>query len=225
MSAPPPPESPSGIFVSDFDGTMTEHDFFELVRRAWPIPVDEDPWERYVAGEITHFAALAAIFGRIRASEQELRQLVARMELDPHLPAAIARLRAAGWQIEIASAGCDWYIRQLLAPVADAVTWHANPGEYAPRDGLTMTLPQHSPYCCTEVGIDKSAVVRAALARAERVAFAGDGRPDLAPALLVPPERRYARGWLADHLREQQIPFQTFTRWSEIADRLLSRVP
>jgi 2-hydroxy-3-keto-5-methylthiopentenyl-1-phosphate phosphatase len=63
-------------------------------------------------------------------------------------------------------------------------------------------------------------IVRDALKRSERVAFAGDGRPDLEPALLVKPELRFARGWLADAFGERGEKFHPFERWSQIADRL-----
>jgi 2-hydroxy-3-keto-5-methylthiopentenyl-1-phosphate phosphatase len=58
--------------ISDFDGTVTRYDFFERVRKRWPFPPEDDPWEKFVAGQITHFQALAEIFGRIRTSEADL---------------------------------------------------------------------------------------------------------------------------------------------------------
>jgi hypothetical protein len=38
--------------------------------------------------------------------------------------------------------------------------------------------------------------------------------------VLVRPERRFARGWLAEALRERSERFYLFERWSEIADQL-----
>jgi 2-hydroxy-3-keto-5-methylthiopentenyl-1-phosphate phosphatase len=110
--------------VSDFDVTLTRNDFFDLVRQRWPFPPEDDPWEKYVAGEITHFEALARIFVRIRRSQASLLELVESMELETSL------------------------------------------------------------------------------------------------ALLVPPERRFARGWLAEALRERGEGFHSFERWSQIADQL-----
>jgi 2-hydroxy-3-keto-5-methylthiopentenyl-1-phosphate phosphatase len=52
------------------------------------------------------------------------------------------------------------------------------------------------------------------------VAYAGDGPPDLEPSLMVPPELRFARGWLAEELRARHEPFRPFRRWSEIAETL-----
>ena len=47
------------ILISDFDGTVTRYDFFDRVRKRWPFPPQDDPWEKFVTGEITHFQALA----------------------------------------------------------------------------------------------------------------------------------------------------------------------
>lgn len=208
------------ILVSDFDGTLTNHDFFELVQARWPPESGDDPWKQYLAGELTHFEALARIFARIQATETELRQLVRSMEIAPGLAKSIDALRAAGWDVVIASAGCEWYIRQLLEQAGVTVELHANPGFFDPARGLVMRLPEGSPFLNLSTGVDKVKVVEDAIRRADRAAFAGDGPPDLAPALLVDPLRRFARRWLAEALRERAEPFQNFSEWREIADNL-----
>ncbi len=72
---------------------MTQHDFFELVRTKWPSPPESDPWNRYVAGELTHFEALAEIFANIRTEEAVLIELIKSMDLDPRLSEAVEELR------------------------------------------------------------------------------------------------------------------------------------
>ena len=213
---------PERILVSDFDGTMTRLDFYDLVRKQWPVPPDNDPWEQYVAGRLTHFEALAAIFARIRTDEATLLALVDRMELDPTLPEAVRTLRDHGWTITVASAGCEWYLLRLLQRAGLSLEVHANPGEFSPTAGLRMHLPVGSRFFSRSTGIDKVAVVRDAQRRSTDVAFAGDGRPDLEPALLVPPERRFARGWLADALRLRSEAFHHFEDWAELARTLLN---
>ena len=215
----------SRCLVSDFDGTMTKHDFFELARRHLPSADSHDYWRDYLAGTITHFEALAAIFGAIRADGAAMEDVLLRMELDARIPEALARLRAAGWEVIVASAGCDWYIRRLLSRAGVALEVHANPGHFAPETGLAMALPVASPYFHPETGIDKTALVRAVLARDPEAVFVGDGRPDLAPALEVLPGRRYATGWLAGQLRERGEGFHPFESWSQIADHLLEETP
>ena len=100
-------------------------------------------------------------------------------------------------------------------------TVYSNPGRIENGRGLVLEkLHPSSPYHSPSVGVDKSAVVRHAIQLAEMVAFAGDGPPDLEPALLVRPELRFARGFLADALRGRGEAFQPFSRWSEIAREL-----
>ena len=212
---------PTRILVSDFDGTLTQHDFYDLVRRRWPVPPDDDPWVHYTAGRTTHFEALAEIFARIRTDERSLLELVDEMHLDPALPHALGQLRSHGWKVVIASAGCEWYIHYLLHQAKVEIEVNANHGEFIPTRGLLMKLPTESPYFSRQNGIDKASVVRAHLNQNLQVAFAGDGRPDLEAALLVPPDRRFARGWLAEALRVKAESFHPFTKWSEIPPILL----
>lgn len=82
-----------------------------------------------------------------------------------------------------------------------------------------MSRPEGSAWFSEETGVDKSAVVRAALKGGRKVAFAGDGPPDLAPALLVPPDLRFARANadLARLLLSQGEAFRPFDTWSEVA--------
>lgn len=200
---------------------MTKHDFYDLVRRHWPLPIGNDPWDDYVAGRCTHFEALAAIFARIRADEPTMEALLTEMELDPALPTVVHRLTDAGWRIVVTSAGCAWYEERLLARVKLQLEVHANPGTFSPDSGLILQLPKTSRFFSPSNGIDKVALVRDALSRADVVAFAGDGRPDLEPALLVPSERRFARGWLAEALRARGEGFQAFDSWNQIGQHLL----
>lgn len=209
-----------GILVSDFDSTVTRHDFYELVRQRWPLPPADDPWEKYLAGTLTHFEALAEIFSRIRADEEELLRLAEAMEVFPDFPASVRALQAAGWEVVIASAGCRWYIDRLLRQAGVRVTVHGNPGTFDPAHGLQMELPPRDEFFSPETGVNKQAVVRDALRRAGTVAFAGDGRPDFEPSLLVPAERRFARSWLAEALAARGHKFLPLTNWTALREAL-----
>ena len=210
------------ILVSDFDGTMTRRDFFKLAI-AQLLPADgPDFWSEYRAGRMTHFEALRRYFAEIRASEAQVLAVVDQMELDPGLPQAVADLRRAGWGVVVTSAGCDWYIRRLLAQAGVALEVHSNPGRFVPGLGLQMEMPVGSPFLSPTLGIDKAQVVRHHLARGHTVAFAGDGFPDEEAALLAPGRLRFACSDLADVLKQKNQPFQPFDTWSQLARYLLS---
>ena len=130
--------------VSDFDGTMTGHDFYELAIESL-LPSDTpDYWAEYRAGTITHFEALRRYFAAIRASEEEVWAVVRQMELDPNLRGAVESLHRAGWSVLVTSAGCEWYIRRLLATAGVEVEIHANPGRFEAGKGLLMEMPTGS---------------------------------------------------------------------------------
>jgi 2,3-diketo-5-methylthio-1-phosphopentane phosphatase len=208
------------ILVSDFDGTMTRQDFYKLAIGSLLPPDVPDYWDEYRAGTITHFEALRRYFAAIRASEDDVLAIVRRMELDIDLPAALHSLRDNGWDVVVASAGCDWYIRRLLDEAGVSLELHANPGTFVRGEGLSMKMPHGSPFFSPALGVDKTGIVRHYLTAGSAVAFAGDGFPDAEPARLVPGELRFARGDLAELLDREGIPFRPFDRWSEISHAL-----
>lgn len=211
------------ILVSDFDGTMTANDFYELAVQSLLPPDTPDHWAEYRAGRITHFEALRRYFAAIRVSEESVWEVVKQMVLDADLSGAVASLRNAGWEIVIASAGCDWYIRRLLLEAGVTIELHANPGHFVPGRGLLMELPKASPFLSTELGINKAGIVQHYLSLGRTVAFGGDGFPDVAPARLVDSELRFARGDLAEVLQAENLAFNRYETWSDIATMILSR--
>ncbi len=212
-----------GVLVSDFDGTMTRHDFYKLAIESLLPPDVPDYWADYRTGSITHFEGLRRYFAAIRASEDDVLAVVERMDLDRQLPTAVKSLRHAGWQVVVTSAGCEWYIRRLLAAVGVEIEIHANPGRFEAGQGLLMEMPLQSKYWSPNLGVDKAGVVRDFLHQGLTVAFAGDGFPDAEPARVVSADLRFARGDLADVLRNERLEFHPFDVWSDIANRLLQR--
>lgn len=211
------------VLVSDFDGTMTRHDFYKLAVESL-VPADTpDYWAEYRTGAITHFEALRKYFASIRASEAEVMEVVERMGLDPKLPKAVAELHSASWNVIVTSAGCDWYIRRLLTAAAVDIEVYSNPGRFVAGQGLIMEMPTNSPYLSPTLGVNKVEVVKHLLANRHQVAFAGDGFPDADPARLVPGQLRFARGDLAELLQREGLDFQAFDTWSDIANSLLQR--
>lgn len=213
----------TAVLVSDFDGTMTRHDFYKLAIESLLPASTPDYWAAYRAGTITHFEALRRYFAAIRASEDDVQAVTKKMELDRGLPTAVNTLHAAGWKVVVSSAGCDWYIRRLLSEAGVEVEVHSNPGQFVAGQGLLMEMPIGSPFLSRSLGVDKEAVVRHYLASGRTVAFAGDGFPDVAPARLVPEDLRFAHGDLAAVLRGEGLSFQTFDLWSDISRVLLQR--
>jgi 2-hydroxy-3-keto-5-methylthiopentenyl-1-phosphate phosphatase len=210
------------ILVTDFDGTITSEDFYQLtIDHLLPRGVPNH-WLDYRSGAITHFEALRRYFAEIRKTEREVLAQVAHMNPEPMLPRLLDELADAGWRVVVVSAGCDWYIRKLLAPVIDRLEIHANTGEFVPGRGLLMRRPDATPFPSENLGVDKAAVVRHHLQRGAVVAFAGDGYPDADAARLVPANLRFAKDDLAEVMREERLEYRRFDRWREVAEGVLN---
>ena len=210
------------IFVSDYDGTITNKDIYSLLVERHVPAETPDYFAQYMEGQITHFDAMAAYFAFMPTDELQIEELLDASDADPDLGASAVLLQRAGWELLVASAGSSWYVERVLKQAGVAATIYSNPGRLEKSRGLVLEkLDPSSPYYSASDGIDKSAVVRRALDVAESVAFAGDGKTDLPPALLVPPELRFARRFLADALRQRGEAFRPFSRWSEIVRELV----
>jgi 2,3-diketo-5-methylthio-1-phosphopentane phosphatase len=211
------------LFVTDFDGTLTTNDFYRVVVECFAPEGLAEHWAGYQSGRLTHFQALRLIFAAIRASEADMLAAVERTNPDPDLAVCVRALHAAGWDVVVASAGCEWYIGRVLARCGVNLPIYANPGTFSPEAGLLMEAPTESPFFCPATGIDKAAIVRQGIDQGRLVAFAGDGFPDLPAALLVDPEFRFARADLALALDRQGASYRPFGRWAEVARMLLAR--
>jgi 2-hydroxy-3-keto-5-methylthiopentenyl-1-phosphate phosphatase len=216
---------PRNLLVTDFDGTLTEFDFYEKALEHVDQRDMPDYWSQYSAGKITHFEAMKGIFSHIRCSRDEVEGIMDSLNIEPDLSVCLETLSESGWKVAIVSAGSRWYIDRILNKLGisqDTVEIHASPGEFSPERGLVLSLPEGSPYCSKSHGIDKVRIVEEGLTRYDRVAFAGNGPPDLQPSLKVQPELRFARQWLADALKLRGDGFHPFERWKEVAERLTS---
>lgn len=209
-------------FVTDFDGTLTRQDFYNLfLEQLYPADAP-DQWAAFCAGTITHFECLRNIYAHVPYGEANLRRFLNQIELPPNFAKLIDQLRSSGWNVVIASAGSRWYIEQLLARENVSLPVHANHGRIV-DDRLIMELPSESPFFHPFAGIDKAAVVRSFIDSGHEVAFAGDGITDLPPALQVAPQRRFATGYLAQRLKQQGEAFHHFDTWTEIVEILTQK--
>lgn len=211
------------LLVTDFDGTMTDVEFYQLALERYTPSETQYVWERYLRKELTVFETLQGIFSAIKASPAELTAALDDLKFDPGAAAAIGRLREAGWDVVVASAGCAWYIERVLKKAGIEATVHASPGEFAESGGLEMRVASASPYLSASAGIDKAAIVREARENYQAVAFAGDSPNDLEAARLVDDDLRFAKSMLAERLEREGKAFHPYGRWSEIANALMAR--
>lgn len=202
--------------VSDFDGTVSADDFFNLVAYRFFDEQTLAPWREYQAGRKKHFDALNEMFAQLKhlRSEDELREAVFSIPVDPAFASVAELCCRENIPLYICSAGCDYYINLLIGDLLRRypIRLVTNQCSFSLQEGLVMSKPPlDSPYYDDNTGISKAAVVRRLKNEGYKVIYAGDGRPDLAAAREA--DVVFARKTLLELCREQHIntvPFPDF---------------
>lgn len=199
--------------VSDFDGTITDDDFFWFVIDAYLSAADLEPWNCYLRGECTHLEAMRGVFSKLHIPESELLAFIDTIRVDKCFAAAAELCCRKNIPVYICSAGSDYYINRLLGKVIDENNVHlvTNHGVYTPKKGLELFPPADSPFYDAKVGVSKVGVVKALKQDGYKVVFAGDGPPDVAAAQAA--DVVFAKKYLLEKCQElgiQTRPFNTF---------------
>lgn len=206
-------------FVSDFDGTITEDDFFSYTADAYFDERALAPWREYRAGRKTHFEALKEMFAQIHADEDDLHALIDRIRVDPDLDRVWSLCRDRGISLYVCSAGNDYYIRRILGDRLKKynVTLVSNKGVYAPETGLVMTAPDREyPFYDPDIGISKYRLVKKLKDEGYFVIFAGDGPPDFEPAKAA--DVVFARKILLEECRRAGLETKPFSGFKDIGN-------
>lgn len=210
---------PTALF-SDFDGTISDDDFFWFIADRYFDQAALEPWNRYLRGEITHLEALNAIFAQIRLPEKELLAFIDTIRIDPEFAKTAALCRQKGIPIYIGSAGCDYYINRLIGSIiaADNIRLVTNHGVYSPHSGLTMYPPENSPFYDSKVGISKAKVVDHLHQQGYKVVMAGDGPPDFPAAQIA--DVVFAKKILLEKCLQANIKTETFNTFKDVYNYL-----
>lgn len=204
-------------FVSDFDGTITDDDFFNYAAKSFLSESSLEPWRRFKRGEETHFNALNEMFSKIRVSEDELKTFMDKIPIDPGFGEACKICEEKKFPLYICSAGCDFYINYLIGGLIKKydITLITNHGVFSPETGLVMYKPsEDSPYRDDKTGISKAAVVNKLLREGYEVVYAGDGIPDYEAAWSA--NVVFARGALLEKCREAGVSVHSFKNFADI---------
>ncbi len=202
--------------VSDFDGTISDNDFFWYVIKQYLTPDDIRPWEMYQHGRITHFEALRRIFAKIRVPEKELLAFIDTINVDRAFGRAAAYCRRARIPVYIASAGCDYYICRLIGDIIakNRINLVTNMADYSETGGLRLKAPEDSPFYDAEVGVSKVGVVRLLQQQGFKVVFAGDSHVDLPAAELA--DAVFAKDFLLRECQQRKIAARPLMSFDDI---------
>lgn len=210
----------TGTLVIDFDGTISVRDTQEAVYEVLADPAWREFNRRYLAGELSEVESATAELACLRAGPAEVDRVLESIPLDRGWPVLVGNAQDAGWEVQIASAGFDYFIERVLGRLPRGVKLHCNGIRW---DGAKWRLqPIRSPYG-DAVG-HKREVIESALGRGP-VWFVGDGISDLNAAIAGAQAGAsvWAKHHLAQELARRRITFRGYSSLNDVARALAVR--
>lgn len=208
----------SFLFLSDFDGTLSDKDFFHvLIERHYADQQDQlyADWDRKVMTDLEY---LSRLFGSLDRDERQIAEDIDAVPFDPDARRVIDWVKEHGGDFVVISAGTDYYIKRIFEKqgITD-VKIYSNPGVYENR-GIQLKVDPDGPYFSEFYGIDKARLARELMKDYDTVLFAGDSRPDLEAAMLA--DTIFAKGKLQKLLDQENRRYVPINNFKEVADYL-----
>lgn len=202
------------IFISDFDGTLTDEDFYFIIMKKFLGDKGKEIYKNWTSDNMTVFEFLKAIFSSTNESEEEILKAVMDIKFDTYAKEFIKSVREANGDFMILSAGCNYYIDKLLEylEIKD-VKVISNSGVY--QDGkIVMTADTNSPFYSKAYGVDKALVVEHFKKMYPKLYYAGDSEPDFKASKVA--DIVFARGHLQKMLQNAGHNFVAVDNFNEI---------
>lgn len=202
------------VLVSDFDGTLTEKDFYQMIIDDYLGEMGIAIYEAWKRKEYKDEEFLNKIYGALDMDEKELMAYILTIQWDQHANYVIQKIRENGGEFVIISAGSSYYIQPVLEKEKiDEVKVYSIPGSYKNR-GLFLEIDQESCYYSDQYGIDKVKIVKELKEQYEKVYYAGDSMLDMEACILS--DVIFAKGKLQALLEDRGIKYIAIDNYKDI---------
>lgn len=201
--------------LCDFDGTISQTQTMDFIYQRFAECGMEFArrWER---GEISTPEEIRSTFATVTATKKEMEAALLEIDIDPGFKRFLAIARERGYGLAIVSDGLEWYIQFILSQHGITnLQIYANRIKFK-EDGFSFEFPWHHPDV-PHRGVSKRHVIHLFREQSRRIIYVGDGRSDTDIVDAV--DRLYAKGWLADYCRDNQIEAITFTDWHDLIQK------
>ncbi|MFX3618982.1 MAG: MtnX-like HAD-IB family phosphatase [Sporolactobacillus sp.] len=206
------------LFLSDFDGTLSNKDFFHVIIDTYFQKDAERLYADWDKKVMTDLAYLSRIFQSIGRDEAGIDEDILHIPFDPDAKKVIEHVQRLGGDFVVISAGTDYYIKKIFDHYGiTRVKIYSNPGVYHDR-GIHLNIDPSGRYYSEMYGINKQKVAEDLMQSYETVLFAGDSRPDLEAACLA--DTVFAKGKLQGLLADKRQPYVPITNFAEVEQYL-----
>lgn len=206
------------IFVSDFDGTLTQKDFYKIMIDDYLGDEGKQYYQDWIKTGKIDVDFLNKIFSWIEVDEERYKELIGKVDIDGFLSDFRDYLNSQQIDFMILSAGFDLYIQDALKLRGlDDIKVVTNPGVYE-NQRLRMAPDESAPHYSALFGIDKGQVVESLRDEYDVIYFAGDSEPDLKAAENA--DYVYAKEQLAELMDKKGLSYHSYHNFKDIFDHL-----
>ena len=209
------------VFISDFDGTLTKKDFYQMIIDDYLGEMGTALYEAWRRKEYKDRDFLNKIYSSVNMEEEALIDYILSIEWDHSANEVIKKIKAAGGEFVILSAGTSYYIQHILKKqeLTD-IKVYSNPGIYKDK-GLHLEIDEGSAYFSDIYGIDKAKVVQELKRQYDTIYYAGDSAPDIPACKLA--DVAFAKGGLQEMLEEEGVDFVPIKSYKDIQAYLMEK--
>ena len=186
----------------DFDGTVTLEDTTDVLLERLADPAWQTVEEEWLAGRIGSRECLARQAALLRATPEEIDDVLAGITIDPDFAAFVSMADALGATMEIVSDGFDCCILPLLERTGVRLPVTCNQLQPAGENRWVARFPASSPDCLSAGGVCKCRAAQSG----RTLIVVGDGHSDFCLASRA--DFVLAKAKLATYCAEQRYPFQ-----------------
>ncbi|MFT8312066.1 MAG: MtnX-like HAD-IB family phosphatase [Sporolactobacillus sp.] len=202
------------LFLSDFDGTLSDKDFFHvIIDRHFADQREKlyDDWDKKVMTDLEY---LSRLFRSVDRDQAQIDEDIDAVPFDPDAKKVIEKVKKLGGDFVVISAGTDYYIKRIFEKQGiTGVKIYSNPGVYENR-GIQLRPDPNGTYFSELYGIDKQKLARDLMKDYDTVFFAGDSLPDLKAAMLA--DTIFAKGKLQPLLDQENKDYVAINNFKDI---------
>jgi 2-hydroxy-3-keto-5-methylthiopentenyl-1-phosphate phosphatase len=200
----------------DFDGTIASVDTTDYMLERFAAPAWRAIEEDWKAGRIGSRECMLRQIDLVRASQAEMDEFIAGIEIDAEFPAFAGLCTRLGHSICVVSDGLDRMVEVVLRRHGLDLPYYANHLEWRGDDRWGLTFPHARSDCQSLSGTCKCNFM--AGTPRELSIVVGDGRSDFCIAGRA--DLVLAKGALLDHCIEADLPHVAFTDFGDATEIL-----
>jgi 2-hydroxy-3-keto-5-methylthiopentenyl-1-phosphate phosphatase len=210
----------TALIIVDFDGTVVRQDATDLILERFALPAWRDVEQEWTAGRIGSRECLARQIDLVRATDRDLDDLIAGLEIDSAFPDFVVQCQDRGFDVVVGSDGLDRVIAPVLEQCGVAIPFVSNRLNALGGGRWRVDFPNFDAACKVSSGTCKCAVSGGAAAPTMLV---GDGRSDFCVAARA--KWVLAKGQLALHCQQAKIPHIAIDGFADAIEALHALFP